>query len=67
MSTIKDMSQLGELFAAHPDGLDGDRHAWIVIGGFVAVIFNFRIAYSAISPARLAKHINLHFDPDKAL
>lgn len=42
-------------------------HVWVMSGPYVVDISIFRIAYSAKGPARLAKHIDLTFGPQKGL
>ena len=46
---------------------DWDGHVWVMIGPYVVDISIFRVAYSAEGPARLAKHIDLTFGPEKGL
>lgn len=46
---------------------DWDGHVWVMIGPYVVDISIFRTAYSAQGPARLAKHIDLTFGPDKGI
>lgn len=42
-------------------------HAWVMIGPYVADISLFRSAYSSDGPARLSKHVDLTFGPNKGL
>lgn len=46
---------------------DWDGHAWVMIGQYVVDMSIFRSAYSAEGPARLARHIDLNFGPEKGL
>lgn len=46
---------------------DWDGHVWVMIGSYVVDISIFRTAYSRQGPARLAKHIDLTFGPNKGL
>ena len=46
---------------------DWDGHVWVMVGAYVVDISIFRIAYSRDAPARLAKHIDLAFGPNKGL
>jgi hypothetical protein len=47
--------------------LDWDGHVWVMVGPYIVDISIFRTAYSAQAPARLAKHIDLVFGPNKGL
>jgi len=49
---------------AHPDW---NGHVWVMIGGYIVDISIFRSAYSAQGPARLARHVDLVFGPNKGL
>ena len=46
---------------------DWDGHVWIMVGPYVVDISIFRTAYSRQGPAKLAKHIDLAFGPNKGL
>lgn len=46
---------------------DWDGHVWVMIGGYVVDISIFRTAYSRQGPARLARHVDLVFGPNKGL
>lgn len=46
---------------------DWDGHVWVMVGPYVADIAIFRAAYSAQGPARLSKHVDLTFGPNKGL
>lgn len=46
---------------------DWDGHVWVMIGSYIVDISIFRTAYSSLGPARLAKHIDLAFGPNKGL
>jgi hypothetical protein len=46
---------------------DWDGHVWVMIGSYIVDISIFRTAYSGLGPARLAKHIDLAFGPNKGL
>ena len=46
---------------------DWAGHVWVMIGPYVVDISIFRTAYSRQGPARLARHIDLTFGPDKGL
>lgn len=46
---------------------DWDGHAWVMVGPFVVDVSLFRTAYSRYAPARLAKHVDLAFGPNKGL
>lgn len=55
----------GFLFGmSHPNW---EGYAWVMIGPYVVDISIFRIAYSPEGPARVAKHVDLTFGPQKAL
>ena len=49
------------------DHLDWDGHVWVMVGPYVADISLFRTAYSRAGPARLWRHIDLTFGPNKGL
>lgn len=53
------------VFSTSSPGWDG--HVWVMIGPYVVDISIFRTAYSAQGPARLARHIDLTFGPEKGL
>lgn len=42
-------------------------HVWVMVGPYVADISIFRTAYSRQGPARLSRHIDLTFGPNKGL
>lgn len=42
-------------------------HVWVMVGPWVVDVALFRIAYSRHAPARLAKHVDLAFGPNKGL
>lgn len=44
-----------------------EGHVWVMVGPYVVDISIFRTAYSAEGPARLAKHLDLTFGPNKGL
>lgn len=44
-----------------------DAYSWVMVGPYIVDIALFRLAYSANSPAILAKHVDLVFGPGKAL
>lgn len=46
---------------------DWNGYAWVMIGPYIVDIALFRTAYSAQSPARLTKHIDVTFGPEKGL
>ncbi|WP_062342890.1 hypothetical protein [Novosphingobium sp. CCH12-A3] len=46
---------------------DWDGHVWVMAGPYVVDISIFRTAYSRQGPAKLAKHIDLAFGPNKGL
>jgi len=46
---------------------DWDGHVWVMVGPYVVDVSLFRTAYSRHGPARLAKHIDLAFGPNKGL
>ncbi|PKP71969.1 MAG: hypothetical protein CVT83_02310 [Alphaproteobacteria bacterium HGW-Alphaproteobacteria-5] len=46
---------------------DWDGHVWVMIGTYVVDISIFRTAYSRQGPARLTKHVDLAFGPNKGL
>lgn len=46
---------------------DWDGHVWVMVGPYVVDISIFRTAYSRQGPAKLAKHIDLAFGPNKGL
>ncbi|TCM20661.1 hypothetical protein EDF56_102324 [Novosphingobium sp. PhB165] len=46
---------------------DWNGHVWVMIGPYVVDIAIFRAAYSRQGPARLARHIDLNFGPNKGL
>jgi hypothetical protein len=46
---------------------DWDGHVWVMIGSYIVDISIFRTAYSRQGPARLAKHVDLAFGPNKGL
>lgn len=57
-----------------PDGSETDwsgpkfnGHIWVMVGPAIVDIGLFRAAYSPHGPARLARHIDLIFGPNKAL
>ena len=47
--------------------LDWDGHVWVMIGPYIADISIFRTAYSRTGPARLSRHVDLTFGPNKGL
>lgn len=47
--------------------LDWDGHVWVMVGAYIVDVSIFRTAYSQHAPARLAKHVDLFFGPNKGL
>ena len=47
--------------------LDWDGHVWVMVGPYIADISIFRTAYSRAGPARLSRHVDLTFGPNKGL
>lgn len=47
--------------------LDWDGHVWVMVGPHIVDVSIFRTAYSPHAPARLTKHIDLVFGPNKGL
>lgn len=46
---------------------DWDGHVWVMVGPYVVDISIFRTAYSRQGPARLTKHVDLVFGPNKGV
>jgi hypothetical protein len=46
---------------------DWSGHTWVMIGGHIIDIAIFRSAYSPSGPARLSRHVDLHFGPNQGL
>lgn len=46
---------------------DYDGHIWLMVGPYIADISIFRTAYSRHGPAKLSRHIDLVFGPNKGL
>ncbi len=53
------------IFAASKPDWHG--HVWVMIGPYIADISIFRSAYSRSGPAKLVRHIDLAFGPNKGL
>lgn len=53
------------LFSAEQPDWNG--HLWVMVGPTIVDIALFRAAYSPHGPARLARHVDLVFGPNKAL
>lgn len=62
-----DQSNLDGAAVFGTTNLDWDGHVWVMVGPYIADVSVFRTAYSPHGPARLSRHIDLTFGPNKGL